>query len=215
MGLPSKAERRALGKAAARRRAQQRRRRELTRKASQIAAPIAVVAVIVGAVWLFRGGDEPAAAPTAAASAQPSEVPPAEQPWTLPAGLDPRLATKPVVTAGDAGPLTELKVTVLIEGTGPALKAGDMISANYVGVDYDTGEQFQGGSSWEPTVQPFEQELGVGGLIKGWDQGLIGIKAGSRAQLDIPEALAYPDGNGPPGDLRLVVDILSVTVPPA
>jgi peptidylprolyl isomerase len=209
-GLPPKAERRALGKAAARKRAQQRRRRELMRRVSQIAAPIAVVAIIVGAVWLFGGGGgdgDPATEPTAAAPTQPSPPPTA---WTLPAGLDPRLATKPVVTAGEGGPLTELKATTIVAGTGPAVKVGDYITVNYVGVDYDTGVQFSGGSSWEPAPQPFETPLGVGSVIAGWDQGLVGVTVGSRVQLDIPASLAYPNGGGPEGDLRFVVDILSV-----
>lgn len=204
-GLPPKAERRALGKAAARKRAAARRRRELLRRIMRIAGPIVVVGAIIGAFWLFSDGDgETTATPTAGATSTPT--PPAStwtSTWTLPAGLDPRLATKPEVTAGE-GTLSELQVTTLIEGTGAPLAAGQTVSVNYVGVYYATGEEFD--SSWK-RGEPFEFTLGVGGVIQGWDQGLAGVPIGSRVQLDVPSHLGYNDGQ----DRRFVVDILSAS----
>ncbi len=53
--------------------------------------------------------------------------------------------------------------------------------------------------------------IGTGNLIKGWDEGLIGVPVGSRVQLDIPADMAYgekPTGGRPAGDLRFVVDVL-------
>jgi peptidylprolyl isomerase len=206
-GMPSKSERRALGKAAARKRAIARRRRELRNRVIQIAAPFVAVGLIIGAIFLFgRGGANNTAAPSNTASAVPSST---AAPWTLPAGMDPQLATKPTVTAGQ-GTLSALKVTTLITGTGAAVQTGDVVEANYVGVSYATGQQFD--STWtdDTTTHPFQFPVGVGQVIQGWDQGLVGVTVGSRVQLDIPQSLAYPSGNGPSGDLRFVVDVVSI-----
>jgi peptidylprolyl isomerase len=198
VGLPPKAERRALGKAAAAKRAAQRRRKQLLSKVGKIAAPVALILVVVGAVWLFTGNDTP-----------PATTPQAETPTAentapvLPPDADPALATKPVVTAGD--PVTALGVTTLIAGTGAPTAAGQTITVNYVGVTLATGEEFD--SSWKRN-DTYDLTLGQGDVIQGWDQGLVGIPVGSRVQLDIPSALAYPNGGGPAGDLRFVVDIL-------
>ena len=76
-----------------------------------------------------------------------------------------------------------------------------------------------GAPSWKPLVitswkrgQTFDTQIGTGQVIPGWDQGLVGVKVGSRVQLDIPADLAYgetPEGGAPAGDLRFVVDILA------
>jgi peptidylprolyl isomerase len=182
VGMPSKAERRALGKAAAAKRVAQRRRKELLTRIAKIAAPFGLVLVVIGAVWLFTGSDTP---PASAPSA------------------DPALATKPVVTAGS--PVTTLGVTKIITGTGAPTANGQTITVNYVGVTLATGAEFD--SSWKRN-DTFSFTLGQGGVIQGWDQGLVGIPVGSRVQLDVPAALAYPNGDGPAGDLRFVVDIL-------
>ena len=206
-GLPPKAERRALGKAAARKRQQQRHRRQILGRVAQVAAPIAVVAVIVGAIWLFGGGkaDKTPLASTPDSSAT-GAADPGAQPTTpdypIPAGLE----TKPVVGAGGSDPVTDLKVTTLVPGSGAPLTAGQSVTVNYVGVSYGTGEEFD--ASWN-RGQPFTFTLGVGGVIPGWDQGLVGVTIGSRVQLDIPVALAYDNQPGyPAGDLRFVVDVL-------
>ncbi|WP_144127451.1 FKBP-type peptidyl-prolyl cis-trans isomerase [Catellatospora sichuanensis] len=150
-------------------------------------------------------GASPAADPNAAdpnAPAPDAKFPP------LPAGADPALGTKPVVTKG-AGTPKELKVTMLIEGKGPAVKSGETILVNYVGVKYATGEQFD--ASWD-NKQAYPVPIGAGQVIKGWDQGLVGVKVGSRVQLDIPSDLAYGDGPDArlPGPLRFVVDVLAI-----
>ncbi len=124
------------------------------------------------------------------------------------AGTDPALKTKPVVTAG-TGDLTKLTVTTLINGPGATVTAGQNLSVNYVGVTYKDGKEFD--SSWSRS-QPFEFAVGQGNVIKGWDQGLVGVKVGSRVQLDIPSDLAYGDNparGAPGGPLRFVVDVLS------
>ncbi|MCW6011115.1 FKBP-type peptidyl-prolyl cis-trans isomerase [Micromonospora sp. CPCC 205371] len=201
----TKSERRAAAKAAAAEAAERKRRNQADAGG---AAGVAAIAVIVVVFALVRGGEtegtaSPSLTTTPAASPTAAAFPP------LPAGADPALGEKPVVKAG-TGDLTKLKVTTLIEGTGPAAAAGQQITVNYVGVTYKTGEEFD--ASWT-RQQPFDFQLGQGGVIPGWDQGLVGVKVGSRVQLDIPSDLAYGDNPGegrPAGALRFVVDLLAV-----
>jgi peptidylprolyl isomerase len=107
---------------------------------------------------------------------------------------------------------TALKTTVLTEGTGATVKAGDTILVNYVGVLSADGTEFD--NSYD-RGKPFAFVLGQGNVIKGWDQGLEGAKVGSRIQLDIPASLAYgATGQGsikPNSALTFVVDVLGVT----
>jgi peptidylprolyl isomerase len=198
----TKAERRAAAKAATVRAAAAQRRRSALLGAL---AGLAVIAVLIGAAVAFGGsGEERAASP--AASGAPSAAGLAS--GSLPAGADPALATKPQVTAG-SGQLTKLTVQPLIEGTGAPARAGQRITVNYVGVTYATGEEFD--ASWN-RGEPFSFQLGNGDVIKGWDQGLVGVKVGSRVQLDLPPHFAYGEnpGNGAPGGaLRFVVDVLA------
>jgi peptidylprolyl isomerase len=215
----TKSEKRALAKAAAAKAAATKRRRQAL---SGAFAGLAVVAVIVVAFIMLdnSGSNDPAgtadpSVPSASAPASPGDAAPADAapsanpaPPALPPGSDPALATKPVTTKG-SGALTKLNVKTLIEGKGPATQTGQQVTVNYVGVSYQTGEEFD--SSWSQS-QPFTLPIGVGQVIPGWDQGLVGVKVGSRVQLDIPSALAYGDNptNGAPGGpLRFVVDVLA------
>jgi peptidylprolyl isomerase len=109
-----------------------------------------------------------------------------------PAGTAQAPATKPVVTAG-TGTVTELKTTTLVEGTGAAVQPGQTISVHYAGVTYADGKEFD--SSWDRS-EPFSFAIGAGKVIQGWDKGLLGVKVGSRVQLDIPSEQAYGDNPG-------------------
>jgi len=108
---------------------------------------------------------------------------------------------------------TDLVVTDLTPGTGTGAAAGDTVIVNYVGVRSQDGKEFD--NSYD-RGQPLPVTLGAGQVIKGWDDGLVGIKQGGRRQLDIPAALAY--GDKPPstdviqpGDaLSFVVDAVAV-----
>ncbi|QKW11840.1 FKBP-type peptidyl-prolyl cis-trans isomerase [Verrucosispora sp. NA02020] len=205
----TKARRRLAEQLAAQKAAEAKRRRQAWAGGF---AGIAVVAVLITVFVIVgqRGGDDApeqaAGSPSAPADA-PAEpgAPPAPQ---LPEGADPALGTKPTVAAGE-GELTELTVTPLIEGTGPAVTAGQSITTNYVGVLFANGEQFD--SSWE-RGEPATFPIGVGQVIEGWDKGLVGVKVGSRVQLDIPAEQAYGNdaaGGRPAGPLRFVVDVLA------
>ena len=79
----------------------------------------------------------------------------------------------------------------------------------YVGASWSTGQQFD--ASWDGG-EPFTFELGAGGVIPGWDEGLVGMRKGGRRLLVIPAAKGYgPQGQppdiGPNETLIFVVDL--------
>ena len=120
--------------------------------------------------------------------------------------------TKPQVTVPDGAPPKKLGVKDLEVGSGPAAKAGDEVTVQYVGVGYDSKEEFD--SSWS-RGEPFPFNLGAGEVIAGWDQGIEGMKVGGRRELIIPPDLAYgpkgfPPGIGPNETLIFVVDLEAV-----
>lgn len=104
------------------------------------------------------------------------------------------------------GPVDELKITDDVEGTGAAVTPQDTVVVHYVGAAATTGEEFD--SSWErgePLTFP------LSGVIKGWTEGLTGMKVGGRRTLVIPAELAYGDSGPAPGDsLVFTVDLLAV-----
>ncbi len=103
-----------------------------------------------------------------------------------------------------------LKVAVVREGNGKALSNGMRVKVHYTGWLAD-GTQFD--SSLDRGA-PFEFRLGAGRVIKGWEEGLAGIRAGERRQLVIPAELAYGDrqvGDIPPGS-TLVFNVEAVAV---
>ena len=100
---------------------------------------------------------------------------------------------KPEVEVPDEIP-TELTVTVIEPGTGPEAQAGDTVVVDYVGVRSSDGVEFD--NSYD-RFEPFPVVLGQGGVIQGWDDGLVGAQAGATIQLDIPSDLAYgPESRG-------------------
>src|SRR5437879_2424266 len=118
---------------------------------------------------------------------------------------------KPTSKAGTAGPdkggtSAELKIEDLKEGTGPAVKAGDTVEVHYTGWLKD-GKKFD--SSLDRKA-PLPFTVGAGNVIKGWDQGIVGMKVGGKRKLVIPPDLAYGKrGYSPvlPPDAELTFDI--------
>ena len=91
-------------------------------------------------------------------------------------------------------------------GTGPEAKAGDHVSVHYTGRLLD-GTKFD--SSLDRN-EPFDFTLGAGQVIKGWDQGVAGMKKGGKRKLTIPSELAYGKAGSPPKippDATLVFDV--------
>jgi FKBP-type peptidyl-prolyl cis-trans isomerase len=84
--------------------------------------------------------------------------------------------------------------TTLVQGKGAAIKTGDKARVHYVGTLQD-GKQFD---SSRDRKQPFDFTLGQGQVIKGWDQGVVGMKVGEKRKLVIPPSLAY-GARGRPG----------------
>jgi peptidylprolyl isomerase len=127
-------------------------------------------------------------------------------------GGDTNLSTKPKVTVPDGAAPKKLEEKEIVEGDGAEAKAGDEVTVQYVGVGYDSKEEFD--SSWSRN-EPFTFTLGAGEVIPGWDQGVAGMKVGGRRELTIPANLAYgPTGSppviGPNETLIFVVDLLAV-----
>lgn len=116
--------------------------------------------------------------------------------------------TKPEIDFPEGPAPVELVVRDLVVGEGPEAVAGAQVTVHYVGVEYDTGDQFD--SSWdrgEPIAFP------LAGLIQGWQDGIPGMRVGGRRELVIPPRLAY----GENGRHRLsgktlifVIDLLAV-----
>jgi FKBP-type peptidyl-prolyl cis-trans isomerase len=120
------------------------------------------------------------------------------------------LSTEPKVTPPSGPPPTKLEKKDLIVGTGKEAKTGDTVTVNYVGVLYKGGKEFD--ASWK-RKEPFQFKLGQGQVIKGWDQGIPGMKVGGRRELVIPAELAYGKTGSPPtipanAPLVFVVDLL-------
>lgn len=96
----------------------------------------------------------------------------------------------------------------LVVGTGAEAKEGDKVKVHYTGRLLKTNFVFD--SSVGPGKKPFELTLGAGGVIKGWEEGIPGMKVGGKRKLTIPSKLAYGDTGQPPkipGKATLVFDI--------
>ena len=148
-------------------------------------------------------------------------VPPLDGPQgedKKPAGWAPTLIEEDgVVTGLDFStahePSGKLIATTLVKGDGAKVKAGDTLTVDYLGQVYEAAEPFDESYSAEPAEFP----IGVGQVIKGWDERLVGRTVGSRVILEIPPADGYGEqGNEQAGikgtdTLFFVVDILGIS----
>jgi peptidylprolyl isomerase len=128
------------------------------------------------------------------------------------AGGDVDTSKKPEVEVPSEAPPKNLAEREIVAGDGPTAEAGDQVSVQYVGVGYESGEEFD--SSWS-RGEPFSFQLAAGQVIPGWDQGVKGMKVGGRRELIIPPDLAYGEAGAPPSigpneTLIFVVDLVSV-----
>lgn len=86
------------------------------------------------------------------------------------------------------------KTTDTVVGTGTVAANGDLIVVNYVGYLYDSTKADLKGAKFDSSVDrnvPYSFTLGVGAVLPGWDQGILGMKAGGKRTLVIPASLAY------------------------
>ncbi|MBN9142023.1 MAG: FKBP-type peptidyl-prolyl cis-trans isomerase [Micrococcales bacterium] len=118
--------------------------------------------------------------------------------------------TKPEIDFIEGPAPTELVITDLVVGDGPEATPGATVDVHYVGVDFETGEQFD--ASWD---RGSSIQFPLAGLIKGWQDGIPGMRVGGRRQLVCPPQFAY----GPAGaghrlsgrTLVFVIDLLGVS----
>ena len=119
------------------------------------------------------------------------------------------MTTKPEIDFPEGPAPQGLVVEDLIIGGGPEALPGCTVEVHYVGVDYDTGEEFD--SSWDRSQSI---EFPLRGLIRGWQDGIPGMRVGGRRKLVIPPALAYgPAGSGhrlAGKTLIFVIDLLDI-----
>jgi peptidylprolyl isomerase len=116
------------------------------------------------------------------------------------------------VPPGEAPP-PDLVTEDLEVGTGDEAVAGRQVEVHYVGVSWRTRKQFD--ASWD-RGEPLRFGLGAGQVIKGWDDGVAGMRVGGRRRITIPPHLAYGRRGaggviGPDETLVFVVDLLSVS----
>lgn len=90
------------------------------------------------------------------------------------------------LAAGESLP-TELVVTDVVVGSGPEATPGQMVTVHYVGALPD-GTVFDASTN---RGEPFTFQLGAGQVIRGWDEGVAGMKVGGKRRLVIPPDLAY------------------------
>src|SRR5262249_18311460 len=140
-----------------------------------------------------------AAAKPAAPSARPTAPPP------NPTGTAPALA---------ALPAEKLDVKDVVVGKGREAKAGDTVSVHYTGTLTDATKF----DSSRDRNKAFDFTLGRGMVIKGWDQGVAGMKIGGKRKLTIPPSLGYGDRGVPPkippkSTLVFDVELLDVKSP--
>jgi FKBP-type peptidyl-prolyl cis-trans isomerase len=135
--------------------------------------------------------------------------------WLLLAGGCERHASvSPTVAASSLADVTSLESIELQKGAGEPIKAGQKAAVQYTGWLYEASAADKKGKEFDSSQnsgQPFKFTLGAGEVIKGWDQGIAGMKVAERRRLIIPPALGYGDagaGDGviPPG-ATLVFDV--------
>jgi peptidylprolyl isomerase len=182
-----------------------------------ISVPVAVLLV----VGLFAALSESSGTATAATSTSTTS------PSTTSAeGATETAAGKPCVALSDALPAgapevdvpvgpppTELEITDIKTGTGPAVAATDKVTVNYIGVSCSTGVIFD-----DSYTRGQPATFGLNQVIPGWTEGLQGMQAGGVRKLVIPPDMGYGSSGqgakiGPDETLIFVVELQSITPP--
>jgi peptidylprolyl isomerase len=117
--------------------------------------------------------------------------------------------TKPEIDFYDGPEPTELVIRDIEVGTGAEAQPGSTVDVHYLGVEFESGEEFD--SSWSRNQSI---DFPLNNLIKGWQEGIPGMKVGGRRELICPPQLAYgPAGGGhrlSGKTLIFVIDLLGV-----
>jgi FKBP-type peptidyl-prolyl cis-trans isomerase len=119
----------------------------------------------------------------------------------------------PSAAAPATSPITELQIVTLKPGVGAVVGGGQTAVVQYTGWLYETSASDHKGKEFDSSRnarQAFKFPVGTGSVIKGWDQGVAGMKVGESRRLTIPPQLAYGDAGAggviPPG-ATLVFDV--------
>lgn len=124
-------------------------------------------------------------------------------------GMSETARTKPEIEFPEGPAPTEIEIVDLEVGSGEEANAGSTVDVHYLGVEYESGEEFD--SSWgrgESINFPLRS------LIEGWQVGIPGMKVGGRRKLVVPPAQAYGTAGGHPlsgKTLIFVIDLLGVS----
>jgi FKBP-type peptidyl-prolyl cis-trans isomerase FkpA len=104
--------------------------------------------------------------------------------------------------------------TDLVVGTGATANNGNTVTVSYTGWLYDTSKPSGKGNQFDSNQIPFV--LGAGRVIRGWDQGILGMRIGGQRRLIIPPELAYgsstPDPSKIPPNATLLFDVTLLNV---
>ena len=107
-------------------------------------------------------------------------------------------------------------VTELVLGTGATAATGSRATTTYAGWLYDTGKPNGKGTQFDPGPGPLNFVIGAGTLVRGFEQGVIGMKVGGQRRVIIPPELAYgsgtPDASRIPPNATLVFEITLTAV---
>ncbi|MGA4847836.1 FKBP-type peptidyl-prolyl cis-trans isomerase [Streptomyces sp. G5(2025)] len=176
-----------------------------------------LLAVPAGLLTLAGCGDDKADKAKSKPSDSPTNSPSAAPTAKIVAGPLPEITKgtkfgqKPTVAKGPGKASSDLAVKTLIEGKGKEVAKGDYLQADYLGQIWATAKVFDNSyDRGKPSVFP----IGVGQVIPGWDQALVGKKLGSRVELAIPPKMGYgTEGNKQAGikgsdTLVFVVDLV-------
>ena len=166
---------------------------------------LAVTLMLTTAFFLVAcSRDKPAAESASASSSEPA------------ASADAAPAVSPSATGTESMPLQKIE---LAPGNGAEIKSGQTALVHYTGWLYDTAAAENKGKKFDSSVdrnEPFEFPVGAGMVIKGWDEGVVGMKVGSKRRLVIPPEMGYgargAGGGLIPGGATLVFDVELVEI---
>jgi peptidylprolyl isomerase len=119
---------------------------------------------------------------------------------------------KPQIDIPDGAPSYQLELEDIEVGDGDEAAPGSIVEVHYAGVAWSTGNEFD--ASWN-RGETFKFGLGKGQVIKGWDEGVAGMRVGGRRRITIPPDMAYGKRGaggviGPDETLVFVVDLVGV-----
>jgi len=117
--------------------------------------------------------------------------------------------TKPEIDFPEGPAPAEIEIVDITEGSGGEALPGSTVEVHYLGVEYDSGEEFDSSWSRGETIN-----FPLRSLIEGWQLGIPGMRVGGRRKLVIPPAQAYGTAGGHPlagKTLIFVIDLLGVS----